>query len=173
MRELPEKAVSVFEEALLRGRFILYFAVFGSMVCALICMVVGCLVALKLAWDLIAEASISSAATKLVAVGLVEVIDLFLLGTVFYIVATGLYSIFINDKITEVRWMEAHTLDALKAKIVGVVIVLLAVTFLGNVVQWKGGYEILALGGAVGLVLTSLAVLLNFGHNRTDDHPLR
>ena len=173
MSDFIAEVASRFEQALLSGRYILYLAVFGSLISAFICMVVGCLVAIKLGVDLLVRANISSASTKLVAVGLVEVIDLFLLGTVFYIVATGLYSIFINDKITQVRWLEAHTLDALKAKIVGVVIVLLSVTFLGNVVQWKGGNDILALGAAVGIVLGALAILLNFGDNRTSDHPLK
>jgi uncharacterized membrane protein YqhA len=166
-------AADRFERVLLGGRFALYFAVFGSWLAAIICMVIGCLLTLKLGWDLLAGAELARSTAKVAAVALVEVIDLFLLGTVFYIVATGLYSIFIDDRITQVHWLETHTLDALKAKIIGVVIVLLAVTFLGNVVQWKGGTDILALGVGVGVVLAALAVLLNFGHNRQDDHPLK
>lgn len=162
-----------FEKFLLNGRLIILLAVVGSLISALLCMVSGGAAAVTLAYQLLAEGSASSEANKLLAVHLIEVIDLFLLGTVFYIIATGLYSLFINERIKMVSWLEIHSFDALKTKLIGVTVVLLAVTFLGNVVLWTGGIDILFLGGAVGLVLGALAVLLNFGPHRPDDHPLR
>lgn len=172
MQRSAKVAANGFEKVLLSSRLIVYLAVAGSLLASLTCMVVGVIVAVGVAHGVVFPAEIAED-SKHIAIDLVEVIDLFLLGTVMYIVATGLYSIFINPKITQLSWMEVHTLDALKAKIIGVVIVLLAVTFLGNVVQWKGGTDILAFGGAIGLVLGALAVLLNFGGGRPDDHPLK
>jgi uncharacterized membrane protein YqhA len=52
------------------------------------------------------------------------------------------------------------SLDDLKGKLIGVVIVLLAVTFLGEVVSWDGGITILALGLSIGLVLAALGYIL-------------
>ena len=51
-------------------------------------------------------------------------------------------------------------LDDLKGKLIGVIIVLLAVTFLGDVVTWDGSQSILWLGLATGLVLLALGYLL-------------
>lgn len=173
MQKASETAVRNFEKLLLGSRLIVYVAVAGSLLASLTCMIVGGIVSVRVAAGALFPPDFSAEASKHIAIDLVEVIDLFLIGTVLYIVATGLYAIFINPKITQLSWMEVHTLDALKAKIVGVVIVLLAVTFLGYVVQWKGGTDILAVGVAIGLVLAALAVLLNFGHGRTSDHPLK
>jgi uncharacterized membrane protein YqhA len=99
-----------------------------------------------------------------VAVASVEMIDLFLLGIVFYIVSLGLYSVFIDDKLVLPRWLKITNLDDLKGKLLGIVVVLLAVTFLGSVVDWSiGDFSILALGIAVGLVLFALGYLLSSG----------
>lgn len=52
-------------------------------------------------------------------------------------------------------------LDDLEEKLTGIVVILLAVTFLANVVTWNGNLNILALGVAIGLVLFALGYLLN------------
>lgn len=59
------------------------------------------------------------------------------------------------------HWLVIANLDDLEEKLTGIVVVLLAVTFLANVVTWSGNLNILALGGAVGLVLFALGYLLN------------
>jgi uncharacterized membrane protein YqhA len=60
-------------------------------------------------------------------------------------------------------WLEIVNLEDLKGRLLGIVVVLLAVTFLGYVVDWNGTSNILALGIAVGLVLFALGFLLNGG----------
>ena len=80
-------------------------------------------------------------------------IDLFLLGTVLYIFSVGLYELFIDQGLPMPGWLRITTLDDLKERLLGVVAVLLAVTFLGSAVTWKGGTDILALGLAIGVVL--------------------
>src|SRR2546430_666113 len=83
-------------------------------------------------------------------------IDLFLLGTVLYIVALGLYELFIDDRLPMPAWLLIQDLDDLKNKLIGVVIVLLGVTFLGKVVTWDGDRNILFFGGASALVIIAL-----------------
>ena len=75
---------------------------------------------------------------------------------VLYIVALGLYDLFIDDKLPMPSWLVIRDIDDLKEKLIGVVIVLLAVTFLSNVVTWNGNPNIVALGAAIGLVLLGL-----------------
>ena len=55
------------------------------------------------------------------------------------------------------------SLDDLKVRLLGVVVVLLAVTFLGEEVTWNGSINIVALGIAVGLVLFALGFILRQG----------
>ena len=100
-----------------------------------------------------ANLDFSTKGAKILSVDLITMIDLLLIGTVLYIFAVGLYELFIDQGLPMPRWLKITTLDDLKERLLGVVAVLLAVTFLGNAVTWNGTSEILALGVAVGLVL--------------------
>jgi uncharacterized membrane protein YqhA len=109
----------------------------------------------------IRENAAPEAQVKYIAVGAIELIELFLLGTVLYVVALGLYQLFIDRDINLPEWLEVRTLDNLKERLLGTVIVILAVSFVGFAVTWDGSFTILALGGAVGLVIASLAFTLS------------
>ncbi|MGZ3630061.1 MAG: YqhA family protein [Ktedonobacteraceae bacterium] len=57
----------------------------------------------------------------------VELIDLFLLSTILYIVSLGLFRLFIDATLPLPGWLEIHDLNDLKERILGVIIVLLAI----------------------------------------------
>jgi uncharacterized membrane protein YqhA len=103
----------------------------------------------------------SSQEAKTVILAFIEIIDLFLLATVFYITALGLYALFIDDRIKVPGWLEIHNLDDLKGKLASVVIVILSVVFLGQAVKWDGGTDLLAFGTSVALVIASLTYFLS------------
>ena len=90
-------------------------------------------------------------------------IDIFLLGVVLYITAAGLYKLFIGS-ITLPEWLEVDSLDALKQQLIRVVIVLLAVTFLGHLVRLHSGLDVLYSGVAVALVIAALVYTLKHGY---------
>ena len=108
---------------------------------------------------------------KRVAVGATELIELFLLGTVLYIIALGLYQLFIDRDVYLPPWLEIRTIDNLKQRLLSTVVVMLAVSFLGFVVTWDGSMNILALGVAIGLVLASLAYILSLSRQPNDVSP--
>ena len=91
-------------------------------------------------------------AVKVLQAELVTIIDLFLLGTVLYIIAVGLYELFVDPGLPMPAWLRITTLDDLKERLLGVVAVLLAVTFLGSAVTWDGSTDSLACGLAIGAV---------------------
>ncbi|MFN0245656.1 MAG: YqhA family protein [Kofleriaceae bacterium] len=99
-------------------------------------------------------------AGKALAIAAIEVIDRFLLAAVAFIVALGLCKLFVNRRVPVPAWLEINTLDHLKDKLIRVIIVILGVVFLGQVAAWDGGYEILAVGGAIALVVAALSYFL-------------
>ena len=94
--------------------------------------------------------------SKLV-VGFIEVADIFLLAVVLYIMAVGLYELFIDDNLDLPDWLVIHNLEDLKEKLVGVVIVVLAVFFLGRVIESQNALEVLYLGGGIAAVIIALS----------------
>ncbi|MEI7645790.1 MAG: YqhA family protein [Chloroflexales bacterium] len=91
----------------------------------------------------------------------IELVDLFLLATVLYVIAVGLYELFVDDSIPLPSWLVIHNLDDLKEKLIGVVIVVLGVLFLGHVISWDGQRDLLNPGAAVATVIAALAYFLS------------
>lgn len=98
----------------------------------------------------------------LAAIYLIELVDTFLIATALFIFAVGLYELFIND-IDLPEWLVIHNLQALKAKLGSVIILVMAVTFLKHLVEWKNPQEILLNGIAVAVVSASLVAFSHFG----------
>lgn len=94
---------------------------------------------------------------KELSVVLIQAIDIFLLATVLYIIALGLYELFIDEALILPNWLEVRTLDDLEARLLGVIVVILPITFLGKLVEWRRGQDIAWLGLAVGIVLIGIA----------------
>lgn len=145
------------------SRYMITLAVVGSFLASIVVLIYGALTVFSIIFDVFTHGLFTVDGAKHLAVECIEVIDLFLLGTVLYIIALGLYELFIDESLPTPAWLVITTLDDLKAKLTGVIIVLLAVTFLAEVVSWNGSTNILALGVAVGLVLFALGFILNLG----------
>jgi uncharacterized membrane protein YqhA len=92
---------------------------------------------------------------KLLALSFIEIIDVLLLGTIFYITSLGLYELFIDENLPTPAWLHITQIDDLKAKLIGVVMVILMVIFLGQVVNWDGQRDVLYLGVAIALVIAA------------------
>jgi uncharacterized membrane protein YqhA len=135
------------------SRYFIVVAVIGSFVASAGALIFGGLTTLVIVGQSFRSLNFSTSSAKLLSVDLITTIDLFLIGTVLYIIAVGLYELFIDPGLPMPRWLRISTLDDLKERLLGVVAVLLAVTFLGYAVTWNGTSDILALGVAVGIVL--------------------
>ncbi|WP_129628548.1 YqhA family protein [Candidatus Oscillochloris fontis] len=107
------------------------------------------------------EEEVSSKGAKTLLLSAIELVDLFLLATVLYVIAIGLYELFIDDDLPLPPWLIIHDLDDLKEKLIGVVIVVLGVLFLGQVIAWDGTRDLLNHGGAAALVIAALSYFLS------------
>jgi uncharacterized membrane protein YqhA len=106
---------------------------------------------------MIARHDVSETGAKQLIVDAVSVIDIFLLGTVLYIISAGLYQLFVDDRLTLPRWLHIGTLDDLKAKLTGVIVVGMLVAFLGYVIEWDDhSTEIVAVGIAIAAVIAAV-----------------
>ncbi len=142
------------------ARYFILFAVVGAMLAAITVLVYGFLEALQLVWLTVEEGVVTRKGAKVLVLEFIEIIDLFLLGTVFFVISIGLYELFIDTDIPVPAWLQIKTLDDLKTKLIGVVIVVLAVLFLGQIMSWDGETDLLGYGAAIALVIAALAYFL-------------
>jgi uncharacterized membrane protein YqhA len=141
------------------SRFLIIIAVIGTFFAASALLVYGAYSTIGIVGSVFGN--IGAIKGKQLLLNVIELIDLFLLSTVFYVIAVGLYELFIQDNLPLPAWLEFHTLDDLKDKLVAVIIVALAVLFLGQVIAWDGQRELLGYGVAVALVIASLTYFLS------------
>jgi uncharacterized membrane protein YqhA len=139
------------------SRFVVFIAVAGSLVATLTLLIFG-IYEIGVVLVKIPQGAVD---LKTAILKFIEIIDGFLLATVFLIIAVGLYELFIDSTLNLPEWLDIKTLDDLKAKLIGVVIIVLAVIFLGNTARWSGGTEILYLGGGIAAVIAALTYFLS------------
>jgi uncharacterized membrane protein YqhA len=138
-------------------RYLVFLAVLGALAISVTLLAGG----LAQTYGFVVAAIEGSKDVKALALEGIVLVDVFLLGTVFLLIGLGLYALFIDDTLPVPAWLEIHTLDDLKFKLLNVVVVVLAVTFLGLVVGWKGSTEILHVGAAIALVIAALTYFLS------------
>lgn len=99
-------------------------------------------------------------ALKQASADYISVIDVFLLATVMYIIAVGLYELFIG-RLDLPEWLTFKNFDDLKAQLISVVIAVLAVLALSAVVS-ASGTPLLQFGLAVSPIILALTLFLTY-----------
>ena len=140
------------------SRHVVAAAVLGIVVSAITLMAYTALVVAKTVVTTVTSKELSQTGAKRLSVVVLELADVFLLGAVLVIVALGLYELFIDPRLPVPPWLRVSDLDDLKEKLIGVILVLLAVSFLARVVEWDGTTDILPLGLAVAAVVVAFAL---------------
>ena len=78
-------------------RFLLLIPVIGSVLLTLMVIIMGLGRIFTVGMKLFSSGDFSAKAAKIISLEVIEIIDLFLIGTVAYITAVGLYKLFISN----------------------------------------------------------------------------
>jgi uncharacterized membrane protein YqhA len=89
-------------------------------------------------------------------IGLLHMLDAFLVAAVLLIVAVGTYGLFIAPLEDTPEALLVRSLEALKARFASVLILLMTVTFAEHLLSWSDPVNTLAFGGAIALVSLTL-----------------
>jgi len=96
------------------------------------------------------------------AIALVELMDTFLIATVLFIFAIGMYELFIGN-VSLPEWLVIKNLHDLKVKLSNVIILVMGIIFLEHLVEWKDPQGTLFFGIAVTVVSAALITFSYFG----------
>ena len=125
----------------------------ASIIGAIVLMILGSIEIVRSAVDVVAK----QVPLKETVVAILTSVDAILLGTVLLVIGYGLYELFIDTNLEVPDWLEINTLDDLKAKLIGVVVAIIAVIFVGVLVDTKSPSEVLYYGVGAGAVVLALA----------------
>lgn len=114
-------------------RFFVLIPITGLAIAACILFIEGGIDLVHLLLEMITETA--KAETKsVIIVGIVEIVHLFLVGTVLFLTSLGLYQLFIQA-LPLPRWMKINSIEELELNLVGLTVVVLAVNFLSVVFE--------------------------------------
>ena len=102
---------------------------------------------------------------------LLQYVHQFLIGTVLYITSMGFYQLFIQE-VPVPQWMKIESAEDLETSLVGVIIVVLAIEFLGVVFSGDQS-NLLQYGAGIALPIAALAIFLGVRHNIHTRHQTR
>ena len=141
------------------SRFLILLAVLGTFLSSATLQVFGIIRVIAVIAELIRTGQATAAVSKSLIADTVAIIDIFLIGTVLFVISAGLYQLFVQRDVALPGWLRIESLDDLKENLTEVIVVAILVAFLGQAVEWTGDIAILAFGLAVGAVIVAVAAL--------------
>lgn len=141
------------------SRYLVLIAVIFLLLAALAVFIFGGITTVNIIIEAFAGGEYNAEGARLISIELIEMIDLFLLGTILLITAIGLYQLFIEPNMKLPEWIMVTNLEQLKFNLLAVIIVMLAILFLGAASDYlveTGG--ILGYGLAIAGVVAAIAL---------------
>jgi uncharacterized membrane protein YqhA len=106
----------------------------------------------------IIEAALNDAYLKDTIVDVLTAVDAILLGTVLLVIGYGLYELFVDTRLEVPAWLQVRDLDDLKSKLIGVVVAIIAVVFVGVFVDSNRASDVVSYGLGAGALVAGLAL---------------
>lgn len=143
------------------SRYLMILPIIGSLLLMVGVVVMGFGVVVVQEWNLFSKGQFSAKDAKLLTLTVVETIDMFLVGAISYIVAVGIYKLFISQTDEQLLpRVRIEGLADLETKIIGVVIVAMAVGFLGKVTEAADPMGVLQGGVGIAVLIAALCLFM-------------
>ena len=142
------------KRALSLARFAVVVPAIASIIGALLLMAQGSISMITV----VIEAISNDSSLKESIVDVLTAIDAILLGTVLLVIGYGLYELFIDANLDVPLWLRVNNLDDLKSKLIGVVVAIIAVVFVGVFVDSNRSEDVISYGVGAGALVVGLAI---------------
>ena len=160
--ELPEPRPTLFTRMFGATRYVMTLAVLAVFVGATVLLVDGIIEMGSAVWHRIYEYQPNVTDSVALRVAVIEAVDVILVATVLYVIAFGLYQLFVDPKLSSTlpRWLRISTIGNLEVRLAGMVITVLSIIALTAALEAHGdasgsgvGFEIAAIIAAISLFL--------------------
>ena len=145
-------------------RYIMALAVLGIFVGSVALLLSGAFDIFAAVWhqltDAAGGASVAGANRGDLRLHMIEAVDTILVATVLFVIAAGLYQLFVHPALNLPPWMQTDSVDDLELRLAGMVVTILSVIFLTAALEWEGEGGLLGFGLAVASVIAAVALFL-------------
>lgn len=149
-------------------RFIVLLAVLAVLLVAFTLFLQGTLLALRDIWETWGGVANGSSNATDLTITFLELVHIMLEAVVFYLIGIGLYSLFVAPLNLAVG-LGVETMGDLEDRIVSLIIVIMAVSFLEHFIRWEDAMETMQAGVALAVVIFTLVYFQRHSHNARQD----
>lgn len=149
------------------SRYVVVLPAIGSLVGGFILIIIGL-------WQMISAAIMlirPGVEFKESTVSVLASVDTLLLATVLMVIGYGLYELFVDDTVQLPPWLQISSLEDLKGKLIGVVVAVIAVVFLGQLVEGRDAEATMMVGIGAGALVLALAAFTFATRDSTKQPP--
>ena len=141
-------------------RYVVGLAVIGIIIGSTVLMFLGVLGVLIAAYTSLRQAGVGI--LEELRIALIEATDLFLVSTTLYVIAAGLFQLFVspNSRRYFPAWLQVEGLNDLEDRMIGMVVAVTCVVFLTLLLEWHGQFDILAAGVGIGAVIAAASLFV-------------
>jgi uncharacterized membrane protein YqhA len=145
-------------------RYAVIVPAIASIIGALLLMAQGSISIMMVIFD----AVVNDAYLKDTIVDVLTAVDAILLGTVLLVIGYGLFELFVDTRLEVPTWLQVADLDDLKSKLIGVVVAIIAVVFVGVFVDTNRAADVVSYGLGAGALVAGLALFALATRKDTD-----
>jgi len=113
-----------------KSTYLIFIAALVLLVSSIFALLWGTVKAIKV-WSLMIS---SLGQDSAISLGMIQLVDAFLIAVVLYIFAVSVYELFVGD-LALPEWMVVHNLDELKVKLGSVIVLVMAVRFVEHLFE--------------------------------------
>lgn len=151
-------------------RYAILLAVFGIFVGSVSLLISSTFEMIIAVWETLAgPGDVGDVELRIV---LIEVVDTVLVATVLYVIAIGLYQLFVDSSISLPGWLQTHSLNDLELRLAGMSVTVVAVIFVTVALESHGNTNILGFGLATAAIIVALSLFIYIEgkHGSHEDH---
>lgn len=142
------------------SRYLIAVAVFCTLIAGTTLLIYGTALMVQVVFGILEAGVVNTDASKALVFDFVEMVKLYLLSAVFYLIAGNLFEIFIA-RIPLPDWLVIKDLDTLEGKLVEAIIVMLSVIFLEEAITSNQPWNLLLYGLGIALVIATLTFFIS------------
>lgn len=142
------------------SRYLIAVAVLCTLIAGTTLLIYGTALLVQIVRAIIDSGIVNTTESKRLVLSFVDLVKLYLLSAVFYIIAGNLYEIFIVQ-IPLPKWLVIRDLDTLESKLVETVIIMLGVLFLEKAITSTDPQELLLYGVGISVMVGTLTFFIS------------
>ena len=140
------------------SRFIMILAVISILLGSAMLLLIGTYEIFAAIWHAFTDPGVE--AINILRRHLIETVDTFLIAVVMYVIAIGLYQLFVNHDVTLPPWLRMRGVGDLEKRLLGMTVPVLAVVFVTHAIEPTPSEQLLPLGLAIGAVIAAIALFM-------------